>query len=236
MFNDLNHNHNMKKQDLNSRRNFLNALVLGTAASGLSMLSNGLNAALPLNAEVDLNDAEKWMKNLKGKHRIVYDGSTPHDGFPFMWVYAFYSSNNAVGVEDRDIKAMCVIRHKATCFAFQDSVWEKFKFGEVFGVTDKYTGEASLRNLYYEPKENDFPLPNIPGIKTMKERGALYCVCNLATQVFSGMIAARMGLKADDVYKEMIAGLIPGVQLVPSGVWALGRAQENGTGYIFAGD
>jgi hypothetical protein len=226
----------MKKQDLNSRRNFLNALVLGTAASGLSMLSNGLNAALPLNAEVDLNDAEKWMKNLKGKHRIVYDGSTPHDGFPFMWVYAFYSSNNAVGVEDRDIKAMCVIRHKATCFAFQDSVWEKFKFGEVFGVTDKYTGEASLRNLYYEPKENDFPLPNIPGIKTMKERGALYCVCNLATQVFSGMIAARMGLKADDVYKEMIAGLIPGVQLVPSGVWALGRAQENGTGYIFAGD
>ncbi len=79
----------MKKQDLNSRRNFLNALVLGTAASGLSMLSNGLNAALPINAEVDLNDAEKWMKNLKGKHRIVYDGSTPHDGFPFMWVYAF---------------------------------------------------------------------------------------------------------------------------------------------------
>jgi len=70
----------------------------------------------------------------------------------------------------------------------------------------------------------------------MKERGALYCVCNLATQVFSGMIAARMGLKADEVYKEMIAGLIPGVQLVPSGVWALGRAQENGTGYIFAGD
>jgi intracellular sulfur oxidation DsrE/DsrF family protein len=79
-------------------------------------------------------------------------------------------------------------------------------------------------------------LPNIPGIKTMKARGALYCVCNLATKVFSGMIAARMGLTADEVYKEMVAGLIPGVQLVPSGVWALGRAQENGTGYIFAGD
>ena len=29
--------------------------------------------------------------------------------------------------------------------------------------------------------------------------------------------------------------LLPGVQIVPSGVWAIGRAQENGCAYCYAG-
>jgi intracellular sulfur oxidation DsrE/DsrF family protein len=29
--------------------------------------------------------------------------------------------------------------------------------------------------------------------------------------------------------------LLPGVQVVPSGVWAVGRAQEKGCGYCYAG-
>jgi len=44
-----------------------------------------------------------------------------------------------------------------------------------------------------------------------------------------------MNLDKAEVYKDLIAGVLPGIQIVPSGVWALGRAQENGCGYIFAG-
>ena len=70
----------------------------------------------------------------------------------------------------------------------------------------------------------------------MQERGALFCVCNLAISVYSGVIANQMQLDPKKVQEEMIAGVLPGIQLVPSGVWALGRAQENGCGYIFAGN
>jgi intracellular sulfur oxidation DsrE/DsrF family protein len=42
-------------------------------------------------------------------------------------------------------------------------------------------------------------------------------------------------MKAEDVMNEWKANLIPGIQIVPSGVWALGRAQEHGCQYIFAG-
>ena len=45
-----------------------------------------------------------------------------------------------------------------------------------------------------------------------------------------------MNLDSNEVYKDLINGLLPEIQLVPSGVWALGRAQENGCGYIFAGN
>jgi len=53
--------------------------------------------------------------------------------------------------------------------------------------------------------------------------------------VHSGRAAKKMDMDPTEVYNEWVNGLLPGVQLVPSGVWALGRAQANGCGYIFAG-
>jgi len=42
-------------------------------------------------------------------------------------------------------------------------------------------------------------------------------------------------LKAEDVKKDWVANLLPGIQVVPSGVWAVGRAQEHKCAYVFAG-
>ena len=181
-------------------------------------------------------EADDWFKNIKGTHRIVYDGSTPHDGFPIIWNWAFYLSNNETGSVDDDITAMTVLRHNAIPFALKSEVWEKYKLGEVFGVNDNATKAPALRNPYYEPKEGDFPMPVIQGIKEMQERGAMFCVCNLALSVYSGAVAQKMELDPKKVYQEWVDAVQPGIQIVPSGVWALGRAQQNGCGYIFAGN
>ena len=69
----------------------------------------------------------------------------------------------------------------------------------------------------------------------MQERGAMFCVCDLAIKVFSNAVASNMNLDPADVYQDWISGVQPNIQIVPSGVWALGRAQEHGCGYIFAG-
>jgi intracellular sulfur oxidation DsrE/DsrF family protein len=37
------------------------------------------------------------------------------------------------------------------------------------------------------------------------------------------------------VRKEWVAGLLPGIQIVPSGVMAVARAQELGASFVFAG-
>lgn len=224
----------MKTKNENSRRNFMGAVLMGATASTLSMITNPIYANMPSFDGKKMAEADDWFKNIKGKHRIVYDGSTPHDGFPIIWNWAFYLSNNETGSEDKDITAMTVLRHKAIPFAFKSSLWEKYKLGEVFGVTDNSTNAPSLRNLYYEPKDGDFPLPVIQGIKDMQQRGAMFCVCNLAISVYSGAVAQKLGLDPKSLYEEWIAAVQPGIQVVPSGVWALGRAQENGCGYIFA--
>jgi intracellular sulfur oxidation DsrE/DsrF family protein len=60
-------------------------------------------------------------------------------------------------------------------------------------------------------------------------------VCDAAMTVYSAAVAQAMGKDAAAVRKEWDAALLPGMSLVPSGVWALGRAQEKGCAYIFAG-
>ena len=225
----------MKSNTLTSRRNFLGTLALGAAASSLSAFANPLQASMPKFDKKTLSAAENWFDNIKGTHRIVYDVSTPHDGFPVIWNWAFYLTNNQTGSADDDITAMTVLRHTGIPFAYENRIWEKYKLGEVFGVTDNSTQAPSLRNLYYEPQEGDFPLPPIQGIKDMQARGAMFCVCDLATKVFSSHVAEASGLDATEVYNDWVSGILPDIQLVPSGVWALGRAQQHGCGYIFAG-
>ncbi|MBD0852108.1 Tat (twin-arginine translocation) pathway signal sequence containing protein [Maribacter arenosus] len=223
------------KTKTNSRRSFMGAMMLGATASTLSVLGNPAFAGMTDFSETQMNEADDWFKQIKGKHRIVYDGSYPHKGFPIIWNWAFYLSNNETGSPDDDITAMTVLRHDGIPFAFNSSLWKKYPLGEVFHVK-KADGTTYDRNPYYEPQEGDFPLPVIQGIKDMQARGAMFCVCNLAISVYSGAVAQQMGLDPKETYEEWIAAVMPGIQVVPSGVWALGRAQENGCGYIFAGE
>ena len=220
-----------------TRRSFFATMALGISASAFPMLVNDFDELADLNQfdSNELKDAEAWFKKIKGKHRIAYDGSSPHGGLPVIWNWAFYLSNNETGSPDKDITAMTVLRHSGIVFAFDSTRWEKYKLGEHFGVKDPKTGEPGLRNHIYEPQEGDMPLAGIDGIKRMQERGGLFCVCNLAVSVNAGAIAAKMNLDKKEVYEDLIASVLPGIQIVPSGVWALGRAQENGCGYIFAG-
>lgn len=221
--------------DHHSRRQFLGSLATGAAVTSLGIMPKILQAATPINTAL-IGEAEEWLKKgIKGKHRIVYDGPEPHDAFPIIWTWAYYLTNNQTEVKDEDMTGVCVLRHNAIPFSMKSELWAKYKFGEMFKVTDNTTQQPAERNPYYEPGAGDFPMPMIQGIKDMQARGAMFCVCDLAITVYSGFAAQAMGLDAAAVKEEWTTGVLPDVQIVPSGVWALGRAQEHGCGYIYAG-
>lgn len=217
----------------NSRREFLGKIVAGTAA-GLTTLSVPLASRAAVAAGTS-GDAEAWFKKAKGSHRIVYDAPEPHNGWALIWSWVFYTTSNNSGTPDSDMTAMVVLRHNAIPFGMQDPLWEKYKFGEMFGINDNTTKSAALRNPYYVPGEGDFPFPGIDGIKRLQERGAMFCICDMALTVYSQMAAQPRGLNPEEVKKDWVSGLLPGVQVVPSGVWAIGRAQEHGFAYCYAG-
>jgi len=43
------------------------------------------------------------------------------------------------------------------------------------------------------------------------------------------VVAAKMKMEPADVMKDWLSGVLPGIQVVPSGVWAVGRGQEHGS-------
>ncbi len=218
-----------------SRRSFVGKLALG-AAAGVTTLSAFTNPLKSLpGTPGTTSDAESWLKKAKGSHRLVYDATEPHEGLPFIWPWVYYVTNNESGVADSDMTAMIVLRHNAIPFAMEDRLWKKYNLGEFFKITDNKTKKPATRNPYYIPQEGDFPAPGIQGIQQMQERGAMFCVCNMALKVYSAVLAGAAGLNAEEVYKDWLSGVLKDIQVVPSGVWAIGRAQEQRFGYCYAG-
>ena len=224
-----------------SRRNFLGALASGTAAVGMSTIGAPLTAgAKTLSENLYTNDdPEEWFKKIKGKHKIVFDVTQPHEIFPFAWPRVFLMTNQQTGTQEKDNSVVVVLRHTAIPYAMEDRLWAKYKFGDVFKVTDPASKTSSLRNPFWKPKTGDYKVPGVGnvaiGINELQESGVMFCVCDTALTVYSAAVAQGMNGNAADVKKDWLSGLLPGIQVVPSGVWALGRAQEHGCGYIFAG-
>ena len=223
------------------RRRFLGSLVSGAAVAGLATFTPSLNlhAQEGTNDFVNADDPDEWFKKIKGRHRIVYDVTHPNEIFPFAWPRVFLLTNEKTGTPAKDCSVVVVLRHTGIPFAFENRIWEKYKLGELFKIDDPLTKAPAIRNTFWEPKPGEYKIPGIGnveiGINELQASGVMFCICDMAATVFSARAAAGMKLDETVVKKDWIAGLLPGVQIVPSGVWAVGRAQEHGCAYCFVG-
>jgi hypothetical protein len=220
----------------NPRREFLGKLAAGAGTTlALPGLLGSLNAEAAVEPTVPVHEADDWFKKVKGKHRVVYDATEANKGFPIAWAFVFYKTNNATGTMDNDMTAVVVLRHDAIPLAMEDKLWEKYKFGEMFKINDSNTSAPAVKNIFAVTSEPVWTMFGIEGIKALMARGVMFCVCDMALTVYSTFTAKAMNMTPEEVKKDWVSGLIPGIQPVPSGVWALGRAQESKCAYIYAG-
>ena len=211
------------------RRAFLGTLAAGAAALGLSQIPDAI--AEP-KADADFDNV---LRKLKGrKHRQLFDAPESNHSMAVIWSWAFLHTHNSLGVADKDVGVVVVLRHEAIPFAMEDRLWEKYKFGEVFKIDDPVTKAPSVRNVVTNIKPEDMPMPEM-AMEKVQKRGVVFGVCDLAITVYSANVAKTMNMNADDVKKEWEQGVLPGIHLLPSGVWAVNRAQEQGFTYCFAG-
>ena len=222
------------------RRKFLQTLATGTAALGIaSVITPFQQAHAGLSSSRNDSSPEEWFDQIKGKHRIVFDATGPHEIFPFAWPRVFLLTNAATGTPENESSVVVILRHSAIPYAFPDNIWAKYNFGELFKIDDPKTKKPATRNPFWQPKTGDFSVPGIGnvniGINELQESGVLFCVCSMAIAVYSAIAGDKMKMKAEDVKKEWISSVLPRIEPMPSGVWAVGRAQEHGCGYCFVG-
>ena len=219
-----------------NRRAFLGKVTGAAALLGVSSL---LTPAIARDRIIDftgeVEDPDDWFKGLRGKHRLVFDCTEPKEILPFAWPKIFMMTNVAAGASEMDCSAVVVLRHNAFAYALQDSLWEKYKLGEMLKITDPETKSPAVRNPFWKPKADDFFAPGLGnvtlGIPELQSMGIMFCVCGMALTVYSAVVAGKTNKQAADVRKEWVGGIISGIPVMPSGVYAVGRAQEHGCGY-----
>ena len=228
-----------KNVDDNPRRQFIGTIAGGVAALGISSIISPLSAQAEKSIVNDSGNPEEWFKQIRGKHRIVFDAPEPNEIFPFAWPRIFLVTNAATGTPEKDCSVLVVLRHTAIPYAMEDRLWSKYNFGEIFKANDPKTNKPSTRNPFWKPKQGDFNIPGVGvvpiGINELQDSGVLFCACDMALTVYSGVVAQSLNLDPAEVKKDWVTGILPGIKVVPAGIWAINRAQEKGCSYCFTG-
>lgn len=214
---------------LTPRRTFLQRLAVasaGIAASGWA----AADAQPPAAARPDV---DAWLDRITGKHRQVFDCTSPNGGFGAAFGLNFIDSyKTAHNLSDGDITAVVSYRHMAMPLMLRDEVWAKYHIGEHLGVKDPKTNAPATRNIFHESIMGH---PGLTYEQAISQRGLIMTACGMALAALSGMMASAGGVTAAQAKQEWTDGLLEGAVLVPSGVYAVNRAQEKGCSYCSGG-
>jgi intracellular sulfur oxidation DsrE/DsrF family protein len=210
------------------RRRFLAQVGGGLTLIGGAVAAETVPAAAQAGSGTAFQPArhgeDDWLDKVAGKHRIVFDTTTP-EGAEAAELYAdnyFVANRTAYGLQDRDLAVVIVLRHFSTPFAYNDAIWAKF------GV------QISNEAKFVDPKTKQPATSNVhrASLDALAKRGVQFAVCQMATKYFANKIATATGGNENGIYDEIVANVLSNSHLVAAGIVAVNRAQERG--YSFA--
>ena len=209
-----------------SRRSFMSALTSLAGVAAIDVAASPA-AAQSSSAAAPAWDLE-WMDDLKAKHRQVFDlgevnlVADPRPlRFPRNYLDAFH---DVFALDFPEVKTIVGISGTAFGINASDRLWEKYALGERSKIIDPATKQPAIRNVFL----NEESL----GVKALQARGTIFWQCNIALNNIAQQLATARQLAVADVRADLLAGLNPGVRLVPSHVMAMGMVQERGVTYV----
>ncbi len=222
-----------------NRREFLDALLVSTVAGGA--LLGAFPAALAA-GNLGVEEAQGgwdtgWGSRLTGRLKTVFDVPEIEGGIPVWRASIWAAQYEAVlRIPARELSTALVLRHNAIALAMRHEFWAKYGIGPAFDAKHPLTGASSDRNVAMLGASDGVgePYSNFTLDKFL-ERGGVALACDLALRVLVTPIVERVeGVPTERAYAMAREGLVPGVILQPSGMFAVMRAQEAGAFYFQA--
>jgi intracellular sulfur oxidation DsrE/DsrF family protein len=210
------------------RRQFL--AQMGGIAAALAVDADEMNADVT-NASSSPWDTSWIDKVNAAKFRVVFNASDISDGAAMRYAGTFLDHFNEVhGTRDEQTRPVIVFRRLGTQMAFNDVLWDKQAIGAELKINDPATNAPARRNVFWNVAAGAEPNGN--KLEALHRRGLISLVCNVSVGSISSGIARETGRSIDEVRAEIQSNLIPGAILVPSGIYALIRAQNAGCAYM----
>jgi hypothetical protein len=222
-----------------NRREFIERLGATAMVGALPFTAIGATELLAQPAQAaPSSDAWdfRWIDALKGKkHRALFDATEVESGYP-LWRANFWEPQYqaAFGTKPEESITVLVLRHNAILLGFNQDYWNANKLGAVDHVTHPITQQSTdLNPALLSSARNEVPaqfdafaLPNFIA------RGGIVLACNIALGFHAGAMAKKNGITEEEALKRAKAALLPGVTLMPSGVFSCVKAQEEGCVYV----
>ena len=211
---------------ISNRRSFMSAAASLAGVAALQS-SGSIASAQSLPLVVGQFDMT-WLDQMKGQHKQVYDlGSMEFsedpralrfcrnflDTFRETYKLEFPNVNTAVGISG-----------PAFPMNASDRLWAKYRLGERSKIMDPMTKMPAVRNIFLEGGDLS--------VKALQARGTVFWQCNVALGNVAQQLADVNKMPVAEVRADLIAGLNPGVHLMPSHVMALALTQQRGFTYM----
>jgi intracellular sulfur oxidation DsrE/DsrF family protein len=211
-----------------ARRVFLSRVGRGVGLIGATFAASpALQAQSAASWQPARHEQDDWYDQIPGKHRFVFDTTSP-EGLATGMQFAnnfFEANKSGYGLQDSDLAVILIVRHKSTAFGYNDAIWAK------------YSAELSKQAVFVDPKTKEAPVVNTyatPGgrMEGLIKRGVHVAICQMATRAIAGQLARATNGTQDAVYAELSANLVTNARLVPAGILAVNRAQERGYSFV----
>jgi intracellular sulfur oxidation DsrE/DsrF family protein len=175
-----------------------------------------------------------WLDRLaSAQYRVVFNASEIAEGAAMNFAGTFFDHFHEVhDTNDKQTRPVIVFRRLGTPMGFNDAMWDRYAIGADSKVTDSATHAPARRNVFWKARPGASPESVADKIETLQARGLICLVCNVALNSFGSVYAAAVKRNVDEVRADLKANLIPGAILVPSGIYALIRAQNAGCAFM----
>ncbi len=176
-----------------------------------------------------------WTQRL-GRYKTAYDSPEIQHGAALHFAVASTSGyKSAMGATDAEITPVLILRHTASVMVLEDAMWKRLALGERHSLKDPTTGEPALRNPFINYKQGDrhSTVGASAALDALLQRGAIVLTCNNALMGVAYQLRQKeTGLTQETAMAEVRRAVLPGVYVMPNGIFAVSAAQDAGCHYM----
>src|SRR5256886_12420344 len=175
-----------------------------------------------------------WVDRLKNaSYRAVFDANEVADGFALDLAGMFMDQFRGVyGTRDEEPRAVIVARQLGAPLAFGDSLWARYEIGVETHVNDPTTHAPAPRHPFWSAPAESPRAHDRSTLDALLGRGVTLLLCNIAAMDWAARLAQELERDVEETRNQGRNGLVPGAILVPSGIFALIRAQNAGCAFM----
>ena len=178
-----------------------------------------------------------WTSKLTGKYKAVFDVPEIDSGYG-VWRASLWAQQymEVLKAKPSDLSSVVVLRHKGIALAMTQSFWDTYGVAKANTVTHPITEQPTDRNpVMLSSSRSEVPaMFDDVALDKYIARGGIALACNLAFDDMIGLVTKKDGGSPESARKTALAGLVKGVVLQPSGVFAALHAQDVGCKYLRA--